>query len=82
MCLVVADMNVVPEIEVRKELKTIRWQSSPVVGGDIATVLHGAPAGPGLDTVHRRVPDPLAPNYVLEVECGAVVHDPLGDLPA
>ena len=51
-----------------------------MVGGDITTVLHGAPAGPGLDAVHVGVPDPLAPDDVLEVECRAVVHDPLGDL--
>ena len=53
-----------------------------MVGGDALAVLHGTPAGPGLDLILRRVPNPLAPDDILEVEGGAVVHDPLGDLPA
>ncbi len=49
---------------------------------DVAPVLHGAPAGPRLDTIPPRGPDALAPDDILELERAAVVHDPLGDLPA
>ena len=52
----------------------------PVVLGDVAAVLHRAPAVPSLDPIYRRVPDPLSPDDVLEVERAAVVHNPFGNL--
>lgn len=54
----------------------------PVVLGDIAPVLHGAPAGPAGDRVLGGRPDLLAPDDVLEVEGARVVHDPFGDFGA
>ena len=53
-----------------------------MVLGNVAPVLHVAPAGPSLDAVDRRTPDFLAPDDILEVECAAVIHNPLGDLAA
>lgn len=52
-----------------------------MVLGDISTILHGAPAGPGLDTI-TRTPDALAPDDILEVQAGTVVHGPLSELAA
>lgn len=56
----------------------------PVVGGQITTVLHGAPAGPGLllVLVGADVPDALAPDDVLQSQGAAVLHDPFGNLSA
>lgn len=53
-----------------------------MVLGDVASVLHGAPAGPRLDAVDRGVPNALTPNHILEVERAAVIHHPLSDLTA
>ena len=44
--------------------------------GNVATVLHGAPARPGAGGVLGWAPDLLAPDDILEVDAVAVVHDP------
>ncbi len=53
-----------------------------MVRGDVAPVLHGAPARPRFNAVDRGVPDLLTPNGVLEAERATIVHHPLGNLAA
>lgn len=51
-----------------------------MVLSDTLTVLHGAPVLPGRHLVPRRVPDLLAPDDILDIVGGGVVHDPFGDV--
>ena len=53
-----------------------------MVRGDVAPILHGAPARPRFNAVDRGVPDLLTPNDVLEAERATIVHHPLGHLAA
>lgn len=50
-----------------------------MVFGNGMPILHGAPRLPGLHRVPGPDPDALAPDDVLQVQRGPVVHDPLGD---
>lgn len=55
-------------------------QDSPVVRGNTTPILHPPPIRPRLDRVHRRIPDTLSPDDILQVKCRAIVHDPFGNL--
>ena len=48
---------------------------------DITTVLHRAPLAPRLGRAIRGdMPDLLAPDDILQIDGGALFHDPFGDI--
>ena len=53
-----------------------------MVVGDAIPVVLGAPRRPGHNRVSGGGPDALAPNYILQIQRGPVIHYPLCDCPA
>ena len=82
MCLVVTDVHVIPSLVSILSSDLVKFRDIPMVLSNIASILHGTPGSPRLDSVLARVPDLLAPDNIFQIQRGAVVHNPLSDLPS
>ena len=74
-------MDVVPESDSQMVFRVKLFVIYlPVIRGDVSTIFHRRPVGPGSLFIAVGFPDVLAPDDILEIEGITILHGPFGDL--